>query len=312
MRYVAKTVGRIFFVPIFLIASFNNEGVVGFKVAEGLTALECSVSSSRHLWIPGLIEVDDDLMDWDHLNWEEEESLSTEYHPEDRVLLEYGTSGMKENVDSPSKGISLETSLEKKQIHRESTIYEGQWWQISSTPALPLEDAQPVWLSDSSQTGDMAQTSVATSFPYDNDMDAWPIRPRPSPLPVLFQDCNRSRQTCDGHGPESPIPNLIDSQCVEASPTPGEDVRIRAGMSSMSRVNVGKSSRMNQKLMALRFQIPRLSRKKSGVGRGIGTPSDRGLQQRTIAPRAADIHMLPPDSSILVGLQCYHSPNLEK
>jgi len=292
-------VGRIFFVPNFLIASFNNEGVVSFKVAEGLIALGHSepqnilesVSSSRHLWIPGLIEVDDDLMDWDHLNWEEE-SLSTEYHPKDRVLLEYGTSGMKASVDGPSKGISLETSSEREQVHRASTIYEGQWWQISSTPALPLEDAQPVWLSDSSQTRDMGQTSVDTSFLYDNDMDAWPIRPRPSPLPVLFQDCNRSRQTCDGHGPESPIPNLIDSQCVEASPTPGEDVRIRAGM---SRVKVGKSSRMNRKLMALRFQIPRLSRKKSGTGRGIGTPSDRGLQQRTIAPRAADIHMLPPD-----------------
>ncbi len=41
VRYVAKMDSRIFSLPIFLIVIFD-EGIVGFKVAEGLTTLEDS------------------------------------------------------------------------------------------------------------------------------------------------------------------------------------------------------------------------------------------------------------------------------
>jgi len=161
VRYVAKMVGPIFSFPILPIVNFNNKGIVSFKVAEGLTAFDGSephsilgsVSLSHRLWIPGLI-VGEDSTDWEHSNWEEE-PLNTELYPKALVLPEYDTSDVKLTLHSPSEELSLETSPERKQVHGTSAIYEGH------TPALPLEDAQPVWPSDSSQTRDTTQTSMA-------------------------------------------------------------------------------------------------------------------------------------------------------
>jgi len=167
VRYVAKMVGRTFLFPMLLIVNFNNnKGIASFKVAEGLTAFDGSephsilgsVSLSHRLWIPGLI-VGEDLTDWEHLNWEEE-PLNTELHPKALVLPEYDVSDVTLTLHSFSKELSLETRPERKQVHGTSAIYEGQ---ISSTPALPLEDAQPVWPSDSLQTRDTTQTSMAGS-----------------------------------------------------------------------------------------------------------------------------------------------------
>ena len=239
-------------------------------MAEGLTVLEDSephsilrsVSWSHHLCIPGPMQVDhdEDMTDWDHLNWEPE-SLGTEHYPNDRVVPEYDTL-MKPTVESPAKEMSLETSLERKQAHGASAIYEGPWWQISSTPALSLEDAQPVWLSDSSQTRDVAPTSLAANFPSCNDM---PLYPRPSLQPAP-----------DGWGHDPPIPDLVDSsQCLQTSPSPRKDVRHRARMSS---AKVEKGDRINQ-LEASEFQYPRLFRRDTSLAsvEVSGTSSDKRI-----------------------------------